>query len=382
MEDSYLKRQALLLLNQLLIITYLGYENLCWQELKSPVIFPLILTSLVIGDAIYIGCMNLKCGRTLSIYTFILILITWYVLWALDGNNAFLTLLAMDGAIILYASTRFVLSFFFQDSAYTYQKQIKIMLLVLCLFALVAKLINSRLFSLVYLIQFIMSATLCLFLFIIHRKRIFFVMKSEWIHLLISSLLVIFVFIGYLICFRKYQEYIAGSGIYLMLFLPLFSIHSIAFSNRKGTPFTFLLGSKQITILLVSLTSLFTAVCIFLKLTVIEIFIIIHCILWFFLLYNILLYSYIKKSKLLNSKSISPLQDSYYTQALTQIEKEENLKKDFSNYLHDEVLQDLLSIKNMLNKSDRPEIRNIILQTLDNLNSSIRKQSRNTIQLY
>ncbi|MBU3174834.1 hypothetical protein KPL47_00465 [Clostridium estertheticum] len=59
---------------------------------------------------------------------------------------------------------------------------------------------------------------------------------------------------------------------------------------------------------------------------------------------------------------------------IIQIYKEENIKNDFSNYLHDEVLQDLLSIKNMIYKLDKPQVKEIIVETLEALNNSIREE--------
>ena len=44
--------------------------------------------------------------------------------------------------------------------------------------------------------------------------------------------------------------------------------------------------------------------------------------------------------------------NSRYTSALNRLRHEEELKTEFANFLHDEVLQDLLSIKNMTSKSD------------------------------
>ncbi len=40
----------------------------------------------------------------------------------------------------------------------------------------------------------------------------------------------------------------------------------------------------------------------------------------------------------------------FYEYSLQQIKREEDLRKDFSNYLHDDVLQDLLSVKNLLKR--------------------------------
>ena len=65
------------------------------------------------------------------------------------------------------------------------------------------------------------------------------------------------------------------------------------------------------------------------------------------------------------------IRESKYNTALQQLQKEELLKTEFANFLHEDVLQDLLSVKNMMTKSHRPEIQKIIIETLDNLNIHI-----------
>lgn len=62
------------------------------------------------------------------------------------------------------------------------------------------------------------------------------------------------------------------------------------------------------------------------------------------------------------------------TSELDHLRREEALKTDFANFLHDEVLQDLLSIKNMIAKAHRPDIQDLIAETLDALNVRIRKR--------
>ena len=57
-----------------------------------------------------------------------------------------------------------------------------------------------------------------------------------------------------------------------------------------------------------------------------------------------------------------------------QLQQEEALKTEFANFLHDDVLQDLLAVKNMVSKAYRPDIQDVITETLDNLNIHIREQ--------
>ena len=70
------------------------------------------------------------------------------------------------------------------------------------------------------------------------------------------------------------------------------------------------------------------------------------------------------------------IKESKYKSALRQLQQEEALKTEFANFLHDDVLQDLLAVKNMVSKAYRPDIQDVITETLDNLNIHIREQMR------
>lgn len=50
------------------------------------------------------------------------------------------------------------------------------------------------------------------------------------------------------------------------------------------------------------------------------------------------------------------IKESQYGEALRQLKQEELLKAEFANFLHDDVLQDLLSVKNMMTKVHRPDV--------------------------
>ena len=69
--------------------------------------------------------------------------------------------------------------------------------------------------------------------------------------------------------------------------------------------------------------------------------------------------------------------ESKYNAALARLHQEEQINLEFSNFLHDNILQDLLSIKNMMHKSTRPDIQKIITETLDSMNIYIREQMQN-----
>ncbi|MDG1623132.1 ATP-binding protein, partial [Bacillus mobilis] len=96
-------------------------------------------------------------------------------------------------------------------------------------------------------------------------------------------------------------------------------------------------------------------------------------IIWFVQLYFTLLFQDTKNTiSNLNTKELKTLPDSSYVHNLVQIVKEEQLKSGFSNYLHDEILQDILAVKNMMNKSNKKEIHDMIVAALDHLSHTIR----------
>jgi two-component system secretion system sensor histidine kinase SalK len=96
----------------------------------------------------------------------------------------------------------------------------------------------------------------------------------------------------------------------------------------------------------------------------------VQAVLWFFILYHIFLTLNAKKSK----SQTEAWQNHLHAYEISRIEKEESLKNEFSNFLHDDVLQDLFSLKNLMEKSERPEVRELIGQTLENLNVLVREQ--------
>ena len=72
--------------------------------------------------------------------------------------------------------------------------------------------------------------------------------------------------------------------------------------------------------------------------------------------------------------SLVELKKNNYRYNIIQTMNEIELKRSFSNYLHDDILQDLLAIKNMLSKIDKPSVKQLIIEMLDNLNRSIRAE--------
>lgn len=373
MKKSYERKQLFILLNQILVILYLCYQYTMNNFAGMENLIPLIIISLIIIDAAYISYKNIKRNITLSRFTNLLILVAWQFLFSLDGNSTFYTLSTLLSVVILYKSVQFLFIFFFQDTTYTYKQRIGWTLTFICLLTLISLFINERLFAVLFFLQWVLSFGCITFLFLKHRKRISFVLISEKKHFLKTGLIIFVSFVGYVIIFADKPEYLSNFGWYVMIIFPLFSVHSIAFKNTGSVeayiPF------KKTDVFVMCLLGLISIILLGLlfRFNIISHFIVIHIILLFVLFRFTLLYKELQ-SIILEKDSYKLARDNFYAHSLMQVRKEEELKSNVSNYLHDEILQDILSIKNMINKSDKEEVRTIIFETLDNLNLSIRDQ--------
>ena len=88
------------------------------------------------------------------------------------------------------------------------------------------------------------------------------------------------------------------------------------------------------------------------------------------LLYHLLLFWKADKPKDKNHAAVP----SFYEYAITQLKHEESLREEFTNYLHDDILQDILSMKNLVHKAGKPEVQQLLEDTLRKLTSSIRSR--------
>lgn len=96
----------------------------------------------------------------------------------------------------------------------------------------------------------------------------------------------------------------------------------------------------------------------------------IYLLVFWVLLYRLLLFWKAGKLEDNTSDEVS----SFYEYTVAQIKHEEALRKEFTNYLHDDILQDLLSMKNLVHKANQIEIQQLLEDTLRKLTSSIRFQ--------
>ena len=338
MKKYYEQKQLLILINQLCMIIFLCYEFSQNNIIGTAKFLPLTLITMLVIYGAYIGFVNMKESSTLWKFSNLLILTSWQFLFTLSETQIFYTLSTLLSVVILYQTAQFFLYFFFQDSTYMYKKEKDWILQIICLLTLIAKLINDKMFAILFLCQFVLSFICIVFLLLKHRRRIMFILKSEKNHLLKSFAVLIFFFIGYAIFFADNPEYLSNLAWYIMILFPLFSIHAVAFKNHRFIKQYFLLKEGKKGLILFFFLVCMISLGLLFKFNMIAYFIIIHTTFWFVLLYFTLLYTDIKKA-ILNSHigEAKIKSESFYVQNLVQITKEENLKRDFSNYLHDEI---------------------------------------------
>ncbi|WP_459502592.1 ATP-binding protein [Bacillus sp. C1] len=375
MKKYYEQKQIFVLINQLCMIIFLCYEFWQGNIAGTAKLLPLTLITIMVIYGAYISFVNIKENSTLSKFSKLLFVASWQFLLTLDGKQMFYTLSILLSVVILYKTVQFLLLFFFQDSIYAYKTESDWILKVTCVFTLVAKLINDKLFAALFSWQWIVSFICIIFLSLKHRKRLRFIFKSEKKHLLTSIAMFSVLFIVYVMFFAESPEYLSNIGWYIVILLPLFSIHAIAFKSHIFLKQYFLLKEGKMVLMFICCIVFISSFGLLFRFNMITYVVIIHTILWFVLLYFTLLFQDIKNKILhANTEEQKVLPESFYVHNLLQIAKEEKVKSEFSNYLHDEILQDILAVKNMMNKSNKEEIHEMIVATLDNLNQSIRVQ--------
>ena len=145
------------------------------------------------------------------------------------------------------------------------------------------------------------------------------------------------------------------------------SIHSIIFrTDHQQKPFFSLSWPATAIFLLLGIASFSLIVWLF-DLPILTAITLIYLLVFWGLLYRLLMFW--KASKLKNSAV-----PSFYEYTIAQLKHEEALRKEFTNYLHDDILQDLLSMKNLVRKAGQVKIQHLLEDTLRKLTSSIRSQ--------
>lgn len=357
-----------LLLNHIFFILHLC--GLISSEVSHSIesVAPLFISSLMLIDATYISVCNIRGNRVISLFCGLLILTGWYVLLAFEQNSASRIAFMVLSPIIWYVSMKFIFLFLFQGGGYIFRKSTNFILLAACIGALIGICISGRAFALMYGLQCIAN-TFCFLLVVgYHWKRVVFVLKSERKCILLSLAVTAMAFFMYYVATIGVQNHLANFGIYLPVLLFFISVHGIVLKEHSGIPLSAIFNKKQSAAIIGTMLVVFTGITWVIGGGHTMLLV---CINVLFVLMYICSIAVAHNLKQGASKMI---QESKYHVALQQLQQKEALRTEFANFLHDDVLQDLLSVKNMMTKANRPDIHNMIIETLDGLNTHIRNQ--------
>ena len=360
--------KLLLLTNHILLILHMSWLVSSGSHLSIQSIAPLLIASIMIADVSYISSGNIRENKVLSSFCGLLALNSWYVLLSFETSPIVNTIFSALSPVIWYASVRFLFQFLFQGSGYKFRKTTNMLLLICCINTIIGLVISDFAFACMYGIQFLVNIGCFLFIVFYHRERTLFVLRNERKYIFLSLLISGGGFAVYYFATANIPNHISNFGIYLPVLLFCMSVHGILLKEHASTPLAAVFSRKQSILIFLTAASVIGIVVFCLKGSFAVFIIGIHVFLSIIFLCNIILGQNLKQGNSLIMK------ENKYNAALNQLQQEERLKSEFSNFLHDEVLQDLLSIKNMMGKARRTDVQEIITQTLEDLNSLIRKQ--------
>ena len=370
MKRKYMLSQGLMILNQLLFIVFLCAMNVVGATIPAENIVHIVLLTFLFWDGYYISDKNVKGSPVLSQFAILLMLFGWHFGLSLFGSYSLAdTVSIVILPICLYQLVNFVQAFLFQGAKYKGRKAFLSAIAILCFTATISFFFDREWFYILYNIQFLVSFIWCVAISAIHHKRIWFVLRSQRKQLLYSMVFVLLPFICYMIAFMRKENYVEQMGLYLIVMLTFVSIHSIIFQAKQQKPFFTLSRPITAIFLLVCIASFLLIAWLF-DLPILTAITLLYLLVLCGLIYRLLLFW--KASKLGNYASDAI--PSFYEFTVAQLRHEEALRKEFTNYLHDDILQDLLSMKNLVRKAGQIEIQQLLEDTLRKLTSSIRSQ--------
>lgn len=366
MQRFYFFRQGMLILNQLALLAYLSAMALSGQKPGEQALLAAGLCSLLFFDGLYTVCRDVQGSRLLGDFACLQLLLAWQCLLqvfsghALSGQAAKLLM-----PLCLWGSLRFAQSFLFQAAAYRGQRAFLGMAGLCAAAACLCFFRSPRAFAAAYQLQWLLGALGLLGILLLHRERVRFVLAGQWRELLISCLLTLPLMAAYILAFWGRPEYLAGVGAYLLWLPALLGIHAILLRAPKGAAES----SREALILLLALM-IAGALWLALLLRVPPLFLLAFAQLGALLA----LVHHLLCCLRLGAHPGEGEGRHFYAAALERIRWEEALRREFSDYLHDAILQDILSMKNLLAKAEQPPVRQLLADTLDGLSRSIRRR--------
>ena len=358
----------LLFANSILLIMYMGLNLNRNMAFNATGAVSLFLSSLMLIDITYISSCNVRGNKVISLFCGLLALHSWYILLSARGDAPAGMAFSALSPVIWYVSINFILMFLFQGRGYQFKKAVSICLTGTCICSLIGLLVSDEMFALFYGIQFLAGWLCFVFIVAFHRKRTAFVFKAEWKCILFSLVTVILLFLVYYFSTMGVRGHLSNFGIYLPVLLFSMSIHGIIRKEHNSVPLSTVFSRCQRAWILLAGTVICGLSALASDTPLPLFFLILNAMFVFVYTCNIAL-----DFNLRHGKS-GMVRNSRYHAALEQLQQEEQLNLEFANFLHDDILQDLLSVKNMMEKADRPDVRKIMTETLDNMNTYIRER--------
>lgn len=363
--------KLLLFINSTLLVIYMGLEINIQRPCSISKTVSVFLSSLMLIDATYVSSCNIKDNKAISLFCGLLALDSWYILLSVSDNASTNIAFYALSPVIWYIFINFILMFLFQGSGYKFKKVTNFCLTGTCICSLIGIFISDNMFALLYGIQFLVSWLCFIFVVAYHRKRTAFVIKAEWKSILFSLVVIIILFIAYCLTTTGIKGNLSNFGVYIPVLLFSMSIHSIILKEHRSFPLSAILSSFQLMLILLFGIIIYGLITMTLGTGWLSFLLMSDAMFVFIYVCNIIL------DFNLRQKAGNMVMESKYNAALAQLQQEEQINLEFSNFLHDNILQDLLSIKNMMYKSTKPDIQKIITETLDNMNIYIREQMQN-----
>ena len=363
--------KLLLFINSILLVIYMGLEINIQMPCSISKIVSLFLSSLMLIDAAYVSSCNIRDNKAISLFCGLLALDSWYILLSVSDNAVTNIAFYALGPVIWCVFINFILVFLFQGSGYKFKKITNFCLTGTCICSLIGILISDKMFALLYGIQFLASWLCFIFVVAYHRKRAAFVLKAEWKCILLSLVAVIILFIAYCLATRGINGNLSNFGVYIPVLLFSISIHGIILKEHRSFPLSAIFSSFQLILILLFGVTICGLITMTLGIGWLSFLLMLDAMFVFIYVCNIILDFNLRQG------GGNMVMESKYNAALAQLQQEEQINLEFSNFLHDNILQDLLSIKNMMHKSTSPDIQKIITQTLDNMSIYIREQIQN-----
>ncbi len=363
--------KLLLFINSTLLVIYMGLEINIQMPCSISKIVSLFLSSLMLIDAAYVSSCNIKNNKAISLFCGLLALDSWYILLSFSDNAITNIAFYALNPVIWYIFINFILMFLFQGSGYKFKKATNFCLTGTCICSLIGIVISDNVFALLYGVQFLASWLCFILVIAYHRKRAAFVLKAEWKCILLSLVAVIILFIAYCLTTRGIKGNLSNFGVYIPVLLFSISIHGIILKEHRSFPLSAIFSSFQLMLILLFGIIIYGLITMTLGIGWVSFLLMLDAMFVLIYVCNIILDFNLRQG------GGNMVMENKYNAALAQLQQEEQINLEFSNFLHDNILQDLLSIKNLMYKSTKPDIQKIITETLDSMNIYIREQMQN-----